>query len=414
MPRSYDAIVLGLGGMGSAAAAALARRGWRVLGLEQFDLVHDRGSSHGHTRVIRKAYFEHPDYVPLLHRAYVGWHDLEQRVGRHLFTSCGCLCIGAADGELVAGVRRAAREHGLAIEDLTAEELRRRFPPFAFGDEYVGVHEPDAGFLHVEECVRACQDDARRHGADLRAREPALTWEATDKGVAVRTARGEYAADRLVLAAGPWAGRLLGECGAPLTVMRQASLWFGTRDDRLFRRDLFPIYLADLPQGVFYGLPVIDARGHKAARHYGAPELSGPDGIDRTMTDADEGPVRQFLRAHLPAADGPLRDGSVCIYTLTPDRHFVIDLHPQHPNVAVAAGFSGHGFKFAVVVGEVLADLAENGRTDAPISMFRFERLLPEKGTAAGFDAGGRDARNERSLDRVDRSSAAPPAQGQR
>src|SRR5205814_4008002 len=169
----------------------------------------------------------------------------------------------------------------------------------------------DAGFLYVEECVRACRDDARHHGAELRACEPALAWEATEQGVTVRTGQGTYAADRLVLTAGPWAGRLLGEVGAPLTVMRQVTLWFGTRDDCLFRRDVFPIYLADLPEGVFYGLPVIDPRGHKAARHYGAPELPGPEGIDRTVTAADEEPVRRFLRTHLPAAEGPLNAGSV-------------------------------------------------------------------------------------------------------
>src|SRR5579871_1638895 len=164
---SYDVIVLGLGGMGSATAFELARRGRRVLGLEQFQPGHDRGSSHGHTRVIRKAYYEHPDYVPLLHRTYARWYDLEQRRGQHLLTECGCLSIGPPDGELVAGVRRAAREHRLPVEDLSAADLRRRFPALRFGDDQEAVLEPQAGFLYVEECVRAYAEEARRLGAEL-------------------------------------------------------------------------------------------------------------------------------------------------------------------------------------------------------------------------------------------------------
>src|SRR5689334_12273214 len=188
----YDAIVLGVGGMGSAALCELARRGRRVLGLEQFVPGHDRGSSHGQTRVIRKAYYEHPDYVPLLRRAYERWYDLEQRCGRRLFVECGCLSIGPPGGEVVPGVRRAAGQHGLPVESLTADELRRRFPAFRFGDDVSAVLERDAGFLYVEECVRAHADEARRLGADLRADEAAVSWEATASGVLVRTDKGAY------------------------------------------------------------------------------------------------------------------------------------------------------------------------------------------------------------------------------
>src|SRR5262245_37030986 len=212
---TYDVIILGIGGMVGAAAFELARRGRRVLGLEQYSFVHDKGSSHGHTRIIRKAYFEHPDYVPLLRRAYERWYELEQRQGLHLFTECGCLSIGTPAGELIPGVRDAAAKHHLPVEELNPAQLRRRLPAFQFDEAYVGVLERDAGYLHVEACVQAHLDAARTLGADLRGEEPALAWEATGDGVTVRTAQGTYAADKLVITAGAWAARALSDLGLP-------------------------------------------------------------------------------------------------------------------------------------------------------------------------------------------------------
>lgn len=377
---TFDVIVVGAGGMGSAATFELARRGRSVLALEQFPLVHDRGSSHGHTRIIRRAYYEHPNYVPLVRRAFERWYDLEQRTGRHLLTECPCLTIGKPDGEVVGGVLAAAREHALAVERLPPADLTGRFPQFQFDDRYVGVLERDAGFVYVEDCVLAHLDAARALGATIQPEEPVVAWAAHRDGVTVTTTKGAYHAGRLVLTAGPWAGRLLGDRGRRLRVMRQTILWFGTTDESAFRRDRFPIFLAEVPGGPFYGLPAIDTRGLKVARHYGAPELNSPDDVKRAVRPSDERPVRNFLTAHLPAAAGPLRYAQTCMYTLTPDRHFLIDLHPDYRNVAVAGGFSGHGFKFASVVGEVLADLVETGRTGWPIDMFQFDRLAASRG----------------------------------
>lgn len=374
-PRSYDVIVLGLGGMGTAAALALARRGRRVLGLEQFALGHDRGSSHGQTRVIRMAYYEHPDYVPLLRRAYDLWYELEQRAGRHLFSECGVLNIGPLTGEVVPGVLRAADQHQLPVEPLDAAELRQRYPMFRFGDEYRGVLEPRAGFLHVEDCLRSQADEARRLGAEFRENEPVVSWEASGGGVVVRTERGTCSADRLVITAGPWAGRVLAGLGLPLTVLRKVVFWFGTADDRRFARDRFPIYLAETPAGFYYGFPVLDPAGQKMARHDGGDVVPDPTMVKRTLTEADEAECRAFLRAFLPDVNGPTHRSSVCLYTVTPDHHFILDVHPEFPHVTLAAGFSGHGFKFAPVVGEVLADLADMGRTERPIGRFRLERF---------------------------------------
>ena len=366
---TFDVIVLGVGGMGSAAAFELARRGRRVLGLEQFALGHDRGSSHGHTRIIRKAYYEPPDYVPLVFRAWERWRDLERRSGRTLLTEHPCLSIGRPDGELIQGVRRSAGQHRLPVEALDAADLRRRFPAFRFSDDYAGLLEHSAGFLYVDDCVRAHAEEARELGAVLRDGEPVVSWKAEGGGVVVETTAGRYAAGRLVVTAGPWAGRMLGAIGGRLTVMRQVVFWLD--GDAHFQKESFPIFIAETPEGAYYGLPALNADGVKVARHYGAPELREPSEVSRTVTEADEAPVRRFVRSHLPAADGPVRRSSTCIYTLTADRHFLIDVHPEHPQVVFAAGFSGHGFKFASVVGEILADLAEEGRTRHPIGMFR-------------------------------------------
>lgn len=372
---TYDVIVLGVGGMGSAAAFELARRGRRVLGLEQFSLAHDRGSSHGLTRVIRKAYYEHPSYVPLLRRAYERWYDLEQRQGRRLFVECGVLSLGRADTELVSGVRRAAQEHHLPVEELSSADLRRRYPVFQFGEDCVGFLERDAGFLQVEDCVVAHAEEARRLGAELRAGETVHSWEATAKGVLVQTDGGKYTAERLIVTAGAWASRALADLGLPLTVLRKILCWYATKDDSLFRRDRFPIYMAEVPEGMFYGFPVLDGNGHKVARHDGGATVADPSALDRTISPADQAECLPFLERYLPAATGPVRFGRICMYTVTPDHHFAIDLHPHHSNVAIAAGFSGHGFKFCSVVGEILADLVEKGSTPLPIEMFRLGRF---------------------------------------
>lgn len=374
----YDVIVLGLGGMGSAAAFELARRGRRVLGLEQFALGHDRGSSHGQTRVIRMAYYEHPDYVPLLRRAYDLWYDLEQRSGQRLFTECGVLNLGPPTGEVVPGVLQAAAEHALPVERLTAATLRRRFPMFRFSEEYEGVLEPQAGFLYVEDCVHAHAAAARRLGADLREEEPALAWQARGRGVEVQTAWQTYAADRLIVTAGPWASRVLADLGLPLTVLRKPVFWLGTAADRQFARDRFPIYLAETPRGFYYGFPVLDALGQKTARHDGGDAIADPALVDRTANATDEADCRKFLHHHLPQVSGPVRQAKVCLYTVTPDRHFILDVHPRHPQVALAAGFSGHGFKFTPVVAEILADLSDRGRTELPIGRFRLQRFATD------------------------------------
>lgn len=385
--KRYQAIVLGLGGMGSAATWQLARRGVRVLGLEQFTSPHNRGSSHGRTRVIRQAYFEDPAYVPLLLRAYELWQEAEAASGRRLLTLCGGLMLGRPDSEVVRGSIHSAREHHLPHEILEAREIRRRFPQFNIHDDDIALFEARAGFVEAEAAVQAHLDLAARHGATLQFEEPVLRWEHSGDGVVVTTTRGTYAAESLVVSPGPWAPTLLEELGLPLQVERQVLYWFQPRNGiENYLPDRFPIYIWESPDGLQpYGFPATDGpHGGVKAAFFRIPhaQICTPDTVDRQLRPADEQAMRAILRRLLPGLEGELRQATTCLYTCTPDLHFVMGLHPAHAQVSFAAGFSGHGFKFCSVVGEILADLATHRSTHHDLSLFSGDRFAKRGGQA--------------------------------
>jgi len=364
--------------MGSAAALELARRGLRVLGLEQHSAAHDRGSSHGESRIIRQCYFEHPDYVPLLLRAYEQWNRLEDEAGRQLYFPVGLLISGRPEGEAVSGARLAANRHGLALEDCSRAEAVRRFPVFRLPADQAAVFEPNAGYLLVEDCVRAQWAAARASGAELRENEPVRSWSVENSRVVVRTERTEHRADRLVITAGAWAGQVLADLRLPLSVARKVAGWFPAPAAATGPGSGMPAFYVEREEGAFYGFPSLDRRTIKAAEHTGAEPVADPVAVDRNVSSADLARVQAFLREVLPGVS-PIPDRtSVCLYTLSPDHHFVIDRHPGHPQVVFAAGFSGHGFKFCPVVGEALADLAIAGRTDLPVAFLGLHRLAGE------------------------------------
>jgi len=386
--QHYDVIVLGLGGMGSAAACHLAARGQRVLGLEQFQPPHDQGSSHGRTRVIRQAYFEHPDYVPLLLRAYELWHQLERDSGEQLLLLPGGLMMGAENSEVVIGTIRSAREHGLPHEVLSAGDIRRRFPLFRIPDTTLGVFEKAAGMVFCERAVTAHLSVAERAGAELRFNEPVTSWQVRPAGeVKVTTARSTYFAKQLVITPGPWATQLLGEIGVPFIVERQVLFWFAPPSGiESFTPDKFPVYIWQRADGATpYGFPAVDSlRGGVKIAFYrkSISEPCTPETVDRCVREDDVAEMRSAICEFLPALDGELIDATTCLYTLTPDLNFVIGEHPKFPQAKIAAGFSGHGFKFCSVVGEILANLVISGRAGHDIKLFdptRFEEQSPKK-----------------------------------
>lgn len=371
MAEQFDVIVAGLGAMGSAAAYHLARRGKKVLGLDRFTPPHTMGSSHGRTRIIREAYFEHPSYVPLVQRAYTLWSELEAQSGRQLFVKTGGLMIGPPGGVIFEGAKRSAIEHRLAHEVLTAADVRSRFPALQPNPDHAAVWEPRAGFLFPERCIEAHLALAKRHGATLRFDEPVLSWQPDKNAVIARTQNGEYAAERLVISAGAWATTLLSDLRLPLTIERQVLFWFEPASDPdLFRSERCPVYLWEYDDGrFFYGFPD-HGDGVKVARHHQG-ETTEPHAINREVTPDDIEAMRSVVRRCLPKVDGRLREATVCMYTNTPDEHFLIDFHPIHPQVLIASPCSGHGFKFSSAVGEVLADLALESESRYDLSLFR-------------------------------------------
>lgn len=373
-----DVIICGLGAMGSAAAYYLARRGRRVVGLEQFHPVHDRGSSHGETRMIRQSYAEHPSYVPLVTRAYELWDALEKETGKTgLLTRTGGLYVGPLESDGVAGALRSAKEHNLPHEMLDANEIRRRFPPMNPDPEFVGFYEVNTGFVRCEDAIRTFLDGAARSGADLHFHEKLTGWEARDGVVRVTTERGAYEAEHLILAPGAWAPEIahFPRSGA-LRAERRVMYWMRPQQGiDPFRIGSFPCYTWELGGPDFlYGFPSSDNVSVKVAlMNAGAP--CNPDQPERNVTPDEVKKIQSFLGSRIAGLDGECLRAVTCMYTVTPDKHFVLGPHPHHPNVSVAMGFSGHGFKFACVVGEILTDLAVNGETAHTIDLFDPRRL---------------------------------------
>lgn len=374
---AFDTIVVGIGGMGSAAAWQLARRGQRVLGLERFDIPHAMGSSHGVTRIIRLPYHEDPAYVPLLRRAYELWRDIEARAGGKLLTITGSIDGGPEDGPVFQGALASARLHDLPHLVLRAADINERFPGYRLPAHLRAVFQPEGGFVASERAIVAHVLAAQAAGVEIHARERVSGWAARDggEGVMVTTDKGNYAAARLVLTAGAW----MAELAAPLRRLavpeRQVLAWLQPQLPELFTPDRFPVFNLDVEEGRYYGLPIYEVPGFKFGRYHHRGETAAADDIRREVDAEDERLLRQFAERYFPAGSGPTMALRSCMFTNTPDDHFILDRHPEHPQVILASPCSGHGYKFCSVIGEILADLAtDDGTTRHDISFFRLNR----------------------------------------
>ncbi len=372
---SYDVIVIGVGGMGSATAWHLARRGCRVLGLEQFNIPHDLGSSHGQTRIIRLAYSEHPSYVPLLRRAYALWREIQERAGERLLHITGALDAGPADDWVFQGSKTSCEEHGLPHEILTGAEVNRRFPGYRLPEDIMAVFQTDGGYLLPERCIVAHVEAAQEEGAEIRGCEPVLDWTSNGRGITVKTSKTTYTADRLVITAGAWIGKVVKRLDRAVQPERQVLAWLQPRRLELFQPDRFPVFNLQVDEGRYYGLPVHGTPGFKIGRYHHLEERVDMDGIDRSTHPRDEAVLRDFAERYFPDGSGPTMSLQVCAFTNTTDGHFILDAHPEYPNVHVASPCSGHGFKFCSVIGEVMADLATTGETTHDIDLHRLARL---------------------------------------
>lgn len=363
MRGAFDVIVAGVGGMGAQTCLRLAGRGQRVLGIERFDIPHAMGSSHGVNRIIRLAYFEHPSYVPLLRRAYELWRELEQRAGERLLYITGSMDIGPTGSAVLAGSLASCREHDLAHEVLDAAEVMRRYPGYRLPEDYEAVYQGDGGFVASERAIVAAVGLAMNEGAVIRAREPLIDYAPLPGGgVRVRTTKGIYEAGRLVLSSGAWIGEHVAPLAKTAVPERQVLGWFQPRQPENYRIGTFPVSNLKCDLGHFYQFPVWHVPGFKIGLYHHLRESGSADALSREPTPADEAILREGLARFFPGANGDLLAARACLFTNTPDEHFIIDTLPDFPEVVVASPCSGHGYKFASVMGEILADLA-TGRT---------------------------------------------------
>jgi len=378
----YDAIVLGVGGMGSATVYQLAKRRQKVLGLEQFNIGNDFGSSHGVNRIIRLAYAEDPRYVPLLRRSYELWREIENLMGERLLFITGGIDAGPEEGAIVRGSLRACKEYSLPHEVLDSAGLHARFPGYRFPRGMVAIYQQDAGFVLSERAIITYVMAAQAIGADIRAREAVLRWEIEKKYVVVHTTLDSYRARHLVITAGAWAAKMVAPFEKKRMVVpeRQVLIWTQPLKPQYFQLGVFPIFNMEgieAPPGRYYGFPIYQFPGFKLGKYHHLNEEADPGFMDRECNSQDEAVLRKAIRMYFPDANGPTMAMKTCLFTNSPDEHFFLDLHPETPLVSIAAGFSGHGFKFASVIGEIMADFAlEGGCARFDLDLFRIKRVM--------------------------------------
>lgn len=375
----YNYIVIGAGSMGMAAGYYLAHSGHHTLLLDAFNPPHDHASHHGETRLIRYAYGEGIAYVPLALRAGERWRALEMKTNRQLFHETGVINVGRKQSSFVQNVINSAKLHNIPLEVLDAPTVHKRWPGMRLPDDYVACYEPTAGVLKVEDCINAYRQLAIEAGAVIRTNSRVATITPGNVITVTTTAGTTFTADRVIVTVGAWAKALLAQTNLtlPVSPIRKTFAWYEADASLYSEHAHYPGFSFMLDDACFYGFPSIDGAGIKVGRHDGGIPIS-PDEPRIPFDDTDAVALDQFLDTYMPQV-GARKYGKTCMYAMTPDEHFIIDQHPHYPNVTFAAGFSGHGFKFASAVGELLSELATTGQTTQDISMFRLNRFTQKE-----------------------------------
>ena len=382
--EKFDVIVIGVGSMGSSTCYHLAKQGERVLGIEQFDIPNELSSHTGHTRIIRKAYYEHPDYVPLLERSYQNWKQLEDITGTQVYFQTGLLYAGQRDHELLKGVHASADKHHIKLENISADDIKKKYPAFHPPPDYEILFEPEAGFLRPEIAIGLYHKLALGLGADIRTNEKTHGWRKRGAGIEVNSNKGSYFAKKLIITAGPWAGKMIPGYSSTLSITRQLMAWVLPENPNLFELGKLPCWIiADgNTRGVFYGFPILPdggLQGFKLAHHYPGA-ITDPDTLKRLPSAGEENNLVDILQRFFPGSYKKTEALKTCMYTNTADQHFILDFLPGFDkNVVIATGFSGHGFKFASVVGEIMSELAIKGTTSLPIGFLNAGRFARKK-----------------------------------
>lgn len=378
--KIFDVIVLGVGSMGSSACYYLAKEGHSVLGLEQFDIPHDLGSHSGQSRIIRKAYFEHPSYVPLLDKAYKNWKDLEQVTSSKIYFDTGLAYFGPKDHLLIKGSLDSASKYDIKMNQMSALEQKKSLPQFNIPENYTNMLEVDAGFVTPERAILTYVEQALKHGASIHTKEKVIDWKSNEGEITVRTNSQTYRCKKLVITTGAWTSKLTSIDN--LQVRRQTVAWAQPKNWEEFALGNFPCWTYANPsvRGIYYGFPVLPSTtfgspiGLKFA-HHTPGKLSDPDMVHRNISKQEEADLVKAIRQFIPEGIESIHTIKSCLYTYSPDENFIIDFYEENKNVVLAAGFSGHGFKFASVVGEILSDLAMTGETTQPIDFLKTKRL---------------------------------------
>jgi sarcosine oxidase len=379
---NYDVIVLGVGSMGSSTCYQLAKKGYKVLGLEQFDIPHELGSHSGQSRLIRKAYGEASDYVPLLERAYENWKTLESETGYQVYHKTGLVYFGAKNDTFLETVKKSSAEYKIPVNNLSAKKCKRKYPQFELPSDFERLEEPDAGLLTPERSILLFVQQALFNGAVIRTKEKALEWKRENGTITVKTNKGTYQTKKLIITAGAWAGKMIPNLSQNFKVTRQALAWVQPKKWEDFELNKFPCWNL-LHNGYdFYGFPILPVGkfggplGMKLALHYPGGDVTDPDLVNRNTKESDESVLIDFLNKFIPDGYKNTLEMKTCLYTNTPDENFIVDYLPGFDkDVTIAAGFSGHGFKFASVIGEIMADLTFSGKTKIPIGFLNAQRF---------------------------------------